>query len=52
VFFGSHANKIRNREWRSYVINWQAPINEQLCPRIQKNMGELYDALASKIVSY
>lgn len=52
VFFGSHANKIRNREWRSYVINWQTPINEQLCPRIQKNMGELYDALASKIVSY
>jgi hypothetical protein len=52
VFFGSHANKIRNREWKSYVINWQAPINEQLCSRIQKNMGELYDALASKIVSY
>ncbi len=52
VFFGSHANKIRNREWRRYVINWQAPINEQLCSRIQKNMGELYDALASKIVSY
>jgi len=51
VFFGSHANKIRNREWRRYVINWQAPINEQLCSRIQKNMGELYDALASKIVS-
>ncbi len=49
VFFGSHANKIRNREWKSYVINWQAPINEQLCSRIQKNMGELYDALASKI---
>ena len=52
VFFGSHANKIRNREWRSYVINWQASINEQLCPRIQKNMGELYDALSSKIISY
>jgi len=51
VFFGSHANKIRNREWRRYVINWQAPINEQLCSRIQKNMGELYDALAYKIVS-
>ena len=52
VFFGSHANKIRNREWRSYVINWQAPRNKQLCPRIQKNMGELYDALSFKIVSY
>ena len=49
VFFGHHANKIRNKNWKNYAINWQAPINKQLCPRIQKNIGELYDTLSSKI---
>ena len=49
VFFGHHANKIRNKNWKNYVINWQAPINKQLCSRIQKNIGELYDALSPKI---
>jgi len=44
-----HVNKIRNKNWKNYVINWQAPINKQLCSRIQKNIGELYDALSSKI---
>ena len=52
VFFGPHANKIRGKDWRSYVINWQAPRNKQLCPRIHKNMGELYDALSAKITTY
>jgi len=52
VFFGPHANKIRGKDWRSYVINWQAPRNKQLCPRIQNNMGELYDALSAKITAY
>lgn len=51
VFFGPHADKIKNKNWRDYTINWQAPIDQQLCPRIQKNMGELYDILASKISS-
>jgi len=52
VFFGPHANKIRGKDWRSYVINWQAPRNKQLCPRIHKNMGELYDALSAKITAF
>lgn len=52
VFFGPHANRIRGKDWRSYVINWQAPQNKQLCPRIQKNMGELYDALSIRITAY
>ncbi len=52
VFFGLHANKIRGKDWRGYVINWQAPQNKQMCPRIQKNMGELYDALSVKITAY
>ena len=25
VFFGEHAPKLRHRDWREYVINWQAP---------------------------
>ena len=49
VFFGPHADKIKNMDWSDYVINWQAPIHKQLCPRIQKNMGELYDAVVSKL---
>jgi len=52
VFFGRHANKVRGRDWRNYVINWQAPGNKQLCPRIQKNMGELYNALSARISAY
>lgn len=39
VFFGPHANKIRGKDWKSYVIHWQAPRNKQLCPRIQKKHG-------------
>jgi len=52
VFFGPHAKKVRDENWRDHVINWQAPKNRQLCPRIQKNMGELYNALSTKIASY
>jgi hypothetical protein len=52
VFFGLHSNKIRGKDWRSYVINWQAPQHKQLCPRIQKNMGELYDAVSVRITAY
>ncbi|MBU1913742.1 MAG: hypothetical protein KJ563_00905, partial [Candidatus Thermoplasmatota archaeon] len=52
VFFGCHADKVRGKDWRNYVINWQAPRNKQLCPRIQKDMGELYNALSAKIAAY
>lgn len=45
VFFGHHSKKLRGRDWRNYVINWQAPEEKQLCKRIQKNMGELLDSL-------
>jgi hypothetical protein len=48
AFFGAHAKKVMKKEWTELVINWQAPENEQLCPRIQNNMGELYDALKTK----
>ena len=46
VFFGKHSEKLKDLDWRRYVINWQAPEEKQLCKRIQKNMGELLDSLS------
>ena len=48
VFFGKHSTKLKDKDWRKYVINWQIPKDNQLQPRIQKNMGELVDLLISK----
>lgn len=45
VFFGEHSKKLMVTEWRKYVINWQNSIKKQLCRRIQKNMGELFESL-------
>jgi len=51
IFWGQHASKIPAKNWRLFVINWQNPENKQICPRIQRNMGELFDALLEKISS-
>lgn len=51
IFWGHHAPKIPSKNWRLFVINWQNPENKQICPRIQRNMGELFDALLEKISS-
>lgn len=48
VFFGEHAKKLKNKDWRNYVINWQAPKEQQLQSRIQRDMGELLEALLSR----
>lgn len=45
IFFGKHQSRLRNANWRDYVINWQAQEEYQLQKRIQKNMGELLDSL-------
>lgn len=45
VFFGAHSKKLKDSNWREYVINWQAPKEKQLCKRIQKNIGELLDSI-------
>ncbi len=45
VFFGKHQKKLKNSNWRKYVINWQASEEKQLCKRIQKNMGELLKSI-------
>lgn len=49
IFWGQHASKIPAKEWKLFVINWQNPKNKQICPRIQHNMGELFDALWKRI---
>jgi hypothetical protein len=48
-FFGEHAKEITDSEWQDKVINWQAPNEKQLCTRLQRNMGELFDALKERI---
>ncbi len=44
AFFGVHSKKLRDLDWRDYVINWQQPEEKQLCRRVQENMGELFDS--------
>ena len=46
IFFGIHSKILNNSDWRKYVINWQAPKEEQLCKREQKNMGELFNSIS------
>lgn len=45
VFFGEHASRLQHTDWRKYVLNWQAPKESQLCLRVQRNMGELFQSL-------
>lgn len=45
VFFGKHAARLEDKNWRDYVINWQAQKEKQLCKRRQNNMGELFEAI-------
>ncbi len=45
VFFGIHSKKLKDSDWRKYVINWQAPKEKQLCKRMQRNIGELLDSI-------
>ena len=47
IFFGQHSSKLRGSDWRNYVINWQMPIKKQLCKRVEKNIGELFDLIKS-----
>ncbi|MHC4505143.1 MAG: hypothetical protein ACYTFI_17695 [Planctomycetota bacterium] len=46
AFFGAHAEKLTTSNWRDYVIRWRAPVDRQLCKRLQKNMGELLSSLS------
>lgn len=49
VFYGEHAMKIENFQWKEYVINWQAVKEKQLARRVQRNMGELFFAVKERI---
>ncbi len=48
VFFGAHSQKLKASNWRKYTVNWQLPLEKQLCRRIQENMEELFDSLKNK----
>jgi hypothetical protein len=50
IFFGEHSKEIDNNNWRDKVINWQATQENQLCRRIQRSMGELFDALKKEFI--
>ena len=45
VFFGKH----KIEDWRNFTINWQNPDEKQLCGRMQKNMGQLFDAVKDQL---
>ena len=49
TFFGENATKLYQKDWREYVINWQASEEHQLCHRVQKNMGELSQLIRKDI---
>lgn len=45
IFFGEHSSELRGPDWRDHVINWQMPIKKQLCKRVDRNIGELFDSI-------
>lgn len=47
VFFGTHSQKLTDKNWRDYVISWNKPEEEQLKPRLRSDMGELFQAVRS-----
>ena len=44
-FFGGLLSREESINWLQYAVNWQAPKKAQLCQRLEKNMGELYDTI-------
>lgn len=50
VFFGKHLEKLKGKNWRNYVINWELPKEKQLCKRKQNNMGELFEVMKKEIL--
>ncbi len=48
-FFGKHASMLKGKNWRNFVINWEASEKNQLQNRRQKNMGELFNSLMKRI---
>lgn len=47
-FYGPHARKLKDKNWREYTINWFRSGEQQLEPRRQENLGELFEALKSQ----
>jgi len=49
AFFGKHASMLKGKNWRRFVINWEASEKYQLQNRRQKNMGELFHSLMKRM---
>jgi hypothetical protein len=50
IFFGEHSREIENNNWRDKAINWQVPRENQLCGRVQRSMGDLFEALKKEFM--
>jgi len=44
-FFIEHADKLKNKDWRNYAMNWQELKENQLCEKKEKNMGEVFNLI-------
>lgn len=49
VFYGKHSKKLRDKNWRDYVVNWNVPYNKQLSFRKRKNINELLKVVKSMV---
>jgi hypothetical protein len=49
AFFGKHASKLKGKNWRNFVINWEASEKHQLQKRRQKNLEELFHSFMKRI---
>tara|TARA_Y100000310_G_scaffold229196_1_gene231605 strand:+ start:297 stop:884 length:588 start_codon:yes stop_codon:yes gene_type:complete len=45
VFFGEHKNKMKANDWKKYCVDWNVSESNQLEPRKQETIGEVFDLL-------
>ncbi len=48
AFYGKHSSELKGKDWRNFAINWNVPEPEQLEPREQWNLGELFAVFTSE----
>ena len=44
-FFIEHKDKLKDKDWREFAINWQADEEKQLGERKEKSIGEVFESL-------
>ncbi len=50
-FFIEHKNKLKNKDWRKFVINWQADEENQLVERKEKCMDDVFNNIKNLFYS-